>query len=101
MPRRTGASTDEESLFSTAAQAQPLAARMRPRTLDEYVGQRHLLAPGKPLREAVEKGTPGSIIFWGPPGSGKTTLAHLIAASTGRVLSTAARSTAPSSAASR
>ena len=85
MPRRTGASTDEESLFSTAAQAQPLAARMRPRTLDEYVGQRHLLAPGKPLREAVEKGTPGSIIFWGPPGSGKTTLAHLIAASTGRV----------------
>ena len=85
MPRRSGASADEESLFSTAAQAQPLAARMRPRTLDEYVGQRHLLAPGKPLREAVEKGTPGSIIFWGPPGSGKTTLAHLIAASTGRV----------------
>jgi putative ATPase len=85
MPRRSGASAEEESLFSTAAQAQPLAARMRPRTLDEYVGQRHLLAPGKPLREAVEKGTPGSIIFWGPPGSGKTTLAHLIAASTGRV----------------
>jgi putative ATPase len=85
MPRRSGASADEESLFSTAVQAQPLAARMRPRTLDEYVGQRHLLAPGKPLREAVEKGTPGSIIFWGPPGSGKTTLAHLIAASTGRV----------------
>ncbi|MGE5092870.1 MAG: replication-associated recombination protein A [Bacillota bacterium] len=85
MPRRFGTSADEESLFSTALQAQPLAARMRPRTLDEYVGQRHLLAPGKPLREAVEKGTPGSIIFWGPPGSGKTTLAHLIAASTGRV----------------
>jgi putative ATPase len=85
MPRRSGTPADEESLFSTALQAQPLAARMRPRTLDEYVGQRHLLAPGKPLREAVEKGTPGSIIFWGPPGSGKTTLAHLIAASTGRV----------------
>lgn len=82
-PRRM--SEEEESLFSTAAQAQPLAARMRPRALDEYVGQQHLLAPGKPLREAVEKGTPGSIIFWGPPGSGKTTLAHLIAATTGRV----------------
>ena len=64
MPRRSAASAEEESLFSTALQAQPLAARMRPRTLDEYVGQRHLLAPGKPLREAVEKGTPGSIIFW-------------------------------------
>ncbi len=84
-PRRSSADTDEESLFSAAADAQPLAARMRPRSLGEYVGQEHLLAPGKPLREAVEKGTPGSIIFWGPPGSGKTTLAHLIAASTGRV----------------
>jgi putative ATPase len=84
-PRRSSAAGDEESLFSTAADARPLAARMRPRTLDEYVGQQHLLAPGKPLREAVEKGTPGSIIFWGPPGSGKTTLAHIIAATTGRV----------------
>ncbi len=84
MPRRSGGGA-EESLFSTATQAQPLAARMRPRVLDEYVGQQHLLAPGKALREAVEKGTPGSIIFWGPPGSGKTTLAHLIAATTGRV----------------
>jgi putative ATPase len=84
-PRRSSAEMNEESLFSAAADAQPLAARMRPRTLEEYVGQQHLLAPGKPLREAVEKGTPGSIIFWGPPGSGKTTLAHLIAASTGRV----------------
>jgi putative ATPase len=84
-PRRQGGAAEEDSLFSTAADAQPLAARMRPRTLDEYVGQTHLLAPGKPLRDAVEKGTPGSIIFWGPPGAGKTTLAHLIAASTGRV----------------
>ena len=83
--RRSSAAADEESLFSTAADARPLAARMRPGTLDEYVGQEHLLAPGKPLREAVEKGTPGSIIFWGPPGSGKTTLAHIIAATTGRV----------------
>ncbi len=85
MPRRSASSADEESLFSTAAQAQPLAARMRPGSLDEFVGQQHLLAPGKPLRDAVEKGTPGSVIFWGPPGSGKTTLAHLIAGTTGRV----------------
>ena len=58
---------------------------MRPATLDEFVGQDHLLGPGKPLRDAIERGTPGSMIFWGPPGSGKTTLAHLIASSTDRV----------------
>ncbi len=55
---------------------------MRPRTLDEFVGQEHLLAPGKPLREAIERGVPGSMIFWGPPGSGKTTLARLVATTT-------------------
>jgi putative ATPase len=58
---------------------------MRPAALDEFVGQEHLLAPGKPLREAIERGVPGSMIFWGPPGSGKTTLAHLVASSTARV----------------
>jgi putative ATPase len=58
---------------------------MRPATLDEFVGQKHLLAPGKPLRDAIERGTPGSMIFWGPPGSGKTTLAHLVASTTERV----------------
>lgn len=57
----------------------PLAARMRPRTLDEFRGQDHLLAPGKPLRSMIDQGTPGSMILWGPPGSGKTTLARLIA----------------------
>src|SRR5579883_2436064 len=57
----------------------PLADRMRPRTLDEFVGQRHLLAPGKPLREAIESGPLHSMVLWGPPGTGKTTLARLIA----------------------
>ena len=75
--RRAGA--EEASLFATPA-ARPLAARMRPRTLDEFVGQRHLLAPGKPLRDAIEKGGVASMIFWGPPGTGKTTLGRLIAA---------------------
>jgi putative ATPase len=57
---------------------------MRPRTLDEFVGQTHLLAPGRALRDAIEKGNVGSMIFWGPPGSGKTTLAFLIAQYTDR-----------------
>lgn len=57
---------------------------MRPATLDEFVGQEHLLAPGKPLRDAIENGTIGSVILWGPPGSGKTTLGRLIAMYTER-----------------
>jgi putative ATPase len=62
--------------------AAPLAERMRPRSLDEYSGQEQLLGPGKPLRVQIERDDPGSMIFWGPPGVGKTTLAKIIAETT-------------------
>src|SRR4030043_1960534 len=61
----------------------PLADRMRPRTLDEFVGQDHLLGQGKILRQAIESDQLPSMILWGPPGSGKTTLAMIIASTTG------------------
>jgi putative ATPase len=60
----------------------PLAARMRPRILDEYVGQAHIVGPGRLLRRAIEADQLGSLIFYGPPGTGKTTLAQVIANTT-------------------
>lgn len=69
----------QDGLFEPEAGFQPLAARMRPANLDEYVGQSHLVGPGKPLRRAVEQGQLHSMILWGPPGVGKTTFARLLA----------------------
>ena len=79
----------EPSLFSAAAEERlrersPLAARLRPRTLDEVVGQEHLTARGRPLRKLIEADALSTAIFWGPPGTGKTTLAEIIAATTDR-----------------
>ena len=61
----------------------PLAARMRPRSLKEYVGQQHFLGPGKLLRRLIDSRRMGSILLYGPPGTGKTTLAFLLASETG------------------
>ncbi|MEP2615186.1 AAA family ATPase, partial [Marinobacter alexandrii] len=69
----------QDSLFEEQTGFRPLAARMRPASLDEYVGQLHLVGPGKPLRRAVEQGQLHSMILWGPPGVGKTTFAQLLA----------------------
>ncbi|MDF0750380.1 replication-associated recombination protein A [Marinobacter sp. 71-i] len=69
----------QDSLFPEQQGFRPLAARMRPATLDEYVGQAHLVGEGKPLRRAVEQGQLHSMILWGPPGVGKTTFARLLA----------------------
>ncbi len=70
-------------MSAESRQFRPLADRMRPRDLDEFVGQPHLLGAGKPLRQAIESGQLHSMLFWGPPGTGKTTLAHLLAARSG------------------
>ena len=82
-----------EDLFGAALQVQlnrqaPLAARLRPRRLDDMVGQEHLLGPGRPLRSLIEADRLSSVILWGPPGTGKTTLARLIAGATAKTFET-------------
>ena len=69
---------EQQTLFSRPAD-EPLAARLRPQTLSEFVGQEHLLGEGKALRRLIESDRISSMIFWGPPGVGKTTLARIIA----------------------
>jgi len=68
-----------QDLFAVDNQFKPLAARMRPKNFDQYIGQSHLISKEKPLRKALESGFAHSMILWGPPGTGKTTLAELIA----------------------
>src|SRR5436853_381631 len=82
MPRQSELFRAAAATKASAAHA-PLAERMRPRTIDEFVGQQHLLGPGHVLRDMVESARVESLILWGPPGSGKTTLAHLLAAASG------------------
>jgi putative ATPase len=82
MAKPNGSQSASLSLFEPASPSGarlPLATRMRPRTIEEFVGQQHLLAPGMPIRQAIEQGTLGSVILWAPPGCGKTSLAYLIA----------------------
>ena len=73
---------EQLSLFDYAETAAPLASRLRPNTLDSFIGQTHLLGPGRLLRQLIDQDTIPSMIFWGPPGVGKTTLASIIAART-------------------
>ncbi len=73
---------EQLTLSSGRAPEPPLADRMRPSSLEEFVGQTHLLGPGKPLRVAIESGEPVSCLLWGPPGTGKTTLARIVAGAT-------------------
>src|SRR5688500_7864 len=79
-PRSSGSG----SLSDVDHKNAPLAVRMRPRSLDELVGQEHLVAPGSPLRQLIDGQQPLTLMLWGPPGTGKTTLASLISTTTNR-----------------
>ena len=79
---RASSMADLFAAEEAAVPDRPLADRMRPATLDEFSGQGHLLEPGKPLLQALQQGRAHSMVFWGPPGTGKTTLSRLIAATT-------------------
>jgi putative ATPase len=74
----------DEAEERAAAEAAPLAVRMRPRTLDEVIGQKHLTAPGTPFRKLIDNDAPMSLVLWGPPGTGKTTLAYVVSQVTKR-----------------
>ena len=74
----------DEAEERAAQEAAPLAVRMRPRTLDEVIGQKHLTAPGTPFRKLIDNDAPMSLVLWGPPGTGKTTLAHVVSQVTKR-----------------
>ncbi|HLA16878.1 MAG TPA: replication-associated recombination protein A [Candidatus Limnocylindrales bacterium] len=83
MPARRPPGPRQEGLFQPPPERQPLAARMRPRSFDEFVGQGHLVGPDGPLRRGLERGHLASILLWGPPGTGKTTLARILAEAVG------------------
>src|SRR5438552_15291156 len=79
VPGRPAIDLFHEQRAANRRRAEPLAARMRPRNLDEFAGQEHFLGPGKLLRRMLDADRLGSLVFYGPPGSGKTAMAHVIA----------------------